>query len=67
MKNIKLLCCIKCIYYYYILLFKIGVKTDIFKSQESTPITKDDTAKHVDTLQVNFVSSKNVLHSKCVN
>jgi len=32
--------------------FFIGVKTDLFKSQENTPV-KDDTSKNFDNLQVN--------------
>lgn len=32
--------------------FSTGVKTDLFKSQDSTPV-KDDTSKNFDNLQVN--------------
>lgn len=35
-------------------MFLIGVKTDIFKSQENTPV-KDDLSRGFDALQVTFL------------
>lgn len=38
--------------YYKVFYWSTGVKTDLFKSQDNTPV-KDDMSKNFDTLQVN--------------